>query len=76
LEYFFTERYCLYTKLHDGLYRANVHHPPWPLQKADATINKNSMLKHLKIDCENKLHLLFSEKVDAIIWDLEKVNLK
>jgi uncharacterized protein YqjF (DUF2071 family) len=35
LEYFLTERYCLYNLDHQGRpYGLDIHHPPWPLQAA------------------------------------------
>ena len=42
LDYFLTERYCLYT-VDDAfrLHRLEIHHPPWPLQAAEATIEVN-----------------------------------
>jgi uncharacterized protein YqjF (DUF2071 family) len=39
LEYFLTERYCLYHLDHQGApYRLEIHHPPWPLQTAHAQL--------------------------------------
>jgi uncharacterized protein YqjF (DUF2071 family) len=35
LEHFLVERYILYTEDEHQLYRARVHHQPYPLQKAD-----------------------------------------
>jgi hypothetical protein len=44
LEYFLTERYCLYTTMPNGeVYRGEIHHPPWPLQVAEAEIDVNTM---------------------------------
>ena len=34
--HFLTERYCLYAAHRGELYRAEIHHPPWPLQAAEA----------------------------------------
>jgi len=34
LEHFLTERYCLYAADGAGVFRADIHHPPWPLQRA------------------------------------------
>jgi len=49
LEQWLTERYCLYSKSRKGrLYRVDVHHHPWPLQKAEADIAHNSMTKPLE----------------------------
>src|SRR5215213_7254143 len=44
LEYFLTERYCLYHYDRAGKpYRVDIHHPPWPLRPAAATIMTNTM---------------------------------
>lgn len=34
LEFFLTERYCLYSASGESIYRARIHHPPWPLRQA------------------------------------------
>ena len=44
LEHFLTERYCLFTV--DRAFRAHrldIHHPPWPLQPAEAELTVNTM---------------------------------
>src|SRR5262249_11591624 len=43
LEHFLTERYCLYTKTPSHAYKLEIHHPPWPLQPAEAVITENTM---------------------------------
>ena len=44
IEYFLTERYCLYHHDHRGRpYRLEIHHRPWSLQLARATITINTM---------------------------------
>ena len=43
LEYFLTERYCLYAAAGDKIYRGEIHHPPWLLQPARAEIALNTM---------------------------------
>jgi uncharacterized protein YqjF (DUF2071 family) len=44
LDAWLTERYCLYTLGRRGeVCRAEIHHPRWPLQPAEAEINTNSM---------------------------------
>ena len=35
LEFFLTERYCLYTAAGGRIYRCRIHHEPWPLQRTD-----------------------------------------
>jgi uncharacterized protein YqjF (DUF2071 family) len=46
---FLSERYCLYAALGQRLYRATIHHVPWPLQDATAEIETNSMTGSLKL---------------------------
>ena len=73
LEYFLAERYCLYTLDRGRLYRADIHHPPWPLQPAEATIELNTMPPpgvELRGD-EPFLH--FSRRQDVLIWGLEQL---
>ena len=44
LDYFLTERYCLYTQDSSAhAYRVEIHHSPWELQPAEARISKNTM---------------------------------
>ena len=44
LEYFLTERYCLYHHDRAGIpYRLEIHHPPWSLQMAEAIVRKNTL---------------------------------
>jgi uncharacterized protein len=71
-DHFLTERYCLYT-LHEGaLYRAEIHHPPWPLQVAEAAVEENSMPPPgLELHGEPVCH--YSELQDVVIWRLERL---
>jgi uncharacterized protein len=70
LEHFLAERYCLYA-LDDGrLRRAEIHHPPWPLQPAEAELRRNTMPPHgVELEGEPLLH--FSSRQDVVIWALE-----
>ena len=46
LEAFLVERYCLYCQGPDRvLYRAKVHHQPWPLQEAAGQIDPVPLLR-------------------------------
>ena len=42
-DHWMTERYCLYTTSREQLYRAEIHHVPWPLQPATAEFSINTM---------------------------------
>src|SRR5579864_7721968 len=50
LEYFLTERYCLYAVDRGQVLRAYIHHKPWPLQDAEAEFYKNSMAEAAGIE--------------------------
>ena len=68
LEHFLTERYCLYAE-HDGnLFRAEIHHAPWPLQPARARIDLNTMPPLKVAESDPVLH--FSKRQDVVIWPL------
>ena len=70
LEHFLTERYCLYASDRGRLRRAEIHHPPWPLQPALAKIRRNTMLP-LGIEFPTTPPLLhFSRRQDVLIWSL------
>lgn len=70
LEHFLTERYCLYTLDGRGrLIRAEIHHPPWPLQAAEAEFPQNSMATAAGITlpaCQPLLH--FAKRQDVVVW--------
>lgn len=44
LEYFLAERYLLYTHSSETLFRGQVHHTPYPLQRAEAEITENTLV--------------------------------
>jgi uncharacterized protein YqjF (DUF2071 family) len=73
LEHFLTERYCLYTSGDAGaLHRADIHHPPWPLQEAKGEIELNTMPPDgLEVAGEPLLH--YSSRLDVLIWPLQRV---
>jgi hypothetical protein len=72
LEHFLTERYCLYTADEGQLYRAEIHHPPWPLQPAEAEIELNTIPPDgLHTFGETLFH--YAERQDVLIWELQAV---
>jgi uncharacterized protein YqjF (DUF2071 family) len=69
LEYFLTERYCLYTVEDGRVFRGEIHHPPWPLQPAEAEIAANTMPPPgIETSGEPLLH--FAGRQDVVIWSL------
>jgi uncharacterized protein YqjF (DUF2071 family) len=75
LEAFLTERYCLYTLVAGRLARMEIHHPPWPLQPADAVIAGNTIAQGLGLPGPPSQPLLhFSRRQDVVGWGLERVT--
>lgn len=74
LDYWFTERYCLYASRGSRIYRAEIHHAPWQLQKATATILTNTLTPAMSIalpDTEPLLH--FSRLQEVLVWNRERL---
>lgn len=70
LEHFLTERYCLYNvdRLGKG-YRLQIHHRPWPLQPATASIARNEMARANGIDLPNDAPLFhYAGRQDMVGW--------
>jgi uncharacterized protein YqjF (DUF2071 family) len=74
LEHFLTERYCLYTTRSDEVFRAEIHHPPWPLQPAEAEIRENTMPPPTLRLLDTRPLLHYSERQDVVIWGLERAG--
>ena len=76
LEYFLTERYCLFSRNRAGaLVRANIHHVPWPLEHAEAEIERNDLAAAIGIqlpDEEPVLH--YSRRLAVYVWPAEPVR--
>jgi uncharacterized protein YqjF (DUF2071 family) len=74
LEHWLTERYCLYARAPDGsIWRNDVHHQPWPLQSAVASIERNTLLKTHGIVVHEPPPLLhFARRLDVIVWNAER----
>jgi hypothetical protein len=73
LDHWLTERYCLYTVSQGTVYRAEIHHQPWPLQDAEAEFRTNSMASAGGIQLPALPPLLhFSKKLEVLIWPLKK----
>lgn len=71
IEHFLAERYCLYTADAKGcILRCEIHHPPWPLQLAEAKLQENTMAAAAGIaiaDLKPEL-LHFSRRQEVVVW--------
>jgi uncharacterized protein len=70
LEYFLTERYCLYNLSRSGQpYRLEIHHPRWKLQIARAELSRNTMAQASGVTLPSDPPLLhFAKRQDTLAW--------
>ena len=69
LEAFLTERYCLYTlDERRRVNRADIHHPPWPLQPAALELEVNTMGHQVGIELAGEPLLHLAARQDVVIW--------
>lgn len=73
IEYFLTERYCLYSEHRGEVYRSKIHHPPWPLQDAELTSLSSSMIECHGLPTPPGHPLLhYAEEIRVDIWPLKR----
>ncbi len=73
IEYFLTERYCLYTVDRGAVLRAYIHHAPWQLQDAIAEFEVNTVAKADGIELPAAKPLLhYSKFLEVLVWWPEK----
>jgi uncharacterized protein YqjF (DUF2071 family) len=70
LERWLTERYALFAARPDGtILHGDIHHAPWPLQPAHASIDANTMAAAAGIALPaTPPHLLFARRLDVVAW--------
>jgi len=70
IEYFLTERYCLYTVHQGTVRRAGIHHAPWQLQDAEAEFKVNTIPKADGLELpDTKPDLLhYSKFLEVLVW--------
>ena len=76
LEQWLVERYCLYSADGAGrIYRAEVHHAPWPLQRAEAEFERNWVAQAHRVFLPDTVPLLhFARRLDVLTWWVEEVT--
>jgi uncharacterized protein YqjF (DUF2071 family) len=75
IEFFLTERYCLYSHHRGQLYRSRIFHQPWPLQSATLDSYQSTMIESLGLEepvGEPLLH--YAESIGVDIWPLKRVR--
>lgn len=71
---FLTDRYCLYAWNRNRLYTSEIHHLPWPLQRAQVTVETNSMASVAGIEVdEGAAFAQFSRKLKVLFWAPERL---
>jgi len=74
LEFFLTERYCLYAYHRDRIYRSRIFHEPWPLQSATVDSFRSTMIQSLGVSQPDGKPLLhYAESIAVDIWPLRRV---
>ena len=76
LEHWLTERYCLYTVDRRGrIHRGEVHHDPWPLQRAEWDVETNGMAAAHGITLPDVAPLChFARRLDVVVWNPRRVE--
>lgn len=76
LDHWLIERYCLYSSNNGiNIYCGDIHHRPWPLQKAKIELVKNTLFTPFHFDLfEEKPIAHFSIGVDSLIWNIKKIR--
>jgi uncharacterized protein YqjF (DUF2071 family) len=75
LEQFLTERYALYASHPSGaLFKGNIHHLPWPLERAEAEFEINELPQaHGIVLPDTKPLLHYSRELVVYVWSLEQM---
>jgi hypothetical protein len=87
LEYFLTERYCLYAAApRNRILRGEIHHTPWQLQPAEAEFRDHSMIQ-AAMECgapatlslssprnTNVPLLHFARRQDVVVWNPQPIS--
>jgi len=74
LDEWLTERYCLYSADAKGrLYRCEILHRPWSLQRAEAQITINTMVRGITLPDEPPL-LHYADRLDVLTWYVTRLH--
>lgn len=76
IDYFLTERYCLYTQdSAANAYRVEIHHAPWKLQSADAQLAVNTMVDAAGLRLPSMAPLLhYARRQDVVTWSPRRLG--
>jgi uncharacterized protein YqjF (DUF2071 family) len=76
IDYWLTERYCLYAvDPAQRVRRAEIHHRPWSLQPAEVEIERDTMAQAAGLTLPAEpMRLAFSRRLDVVVWLPERVD--
>jgi uncharacterized protein YqjF (DUF2071 family) len=75
LDYWLSERYCLYAYHQGKTYRCEIVHPPWELHNAEADVAINTMAQSKGIEFLAERPLLHYSRVKEVLtWGLDDVD--
>jgi uncharacterized protein YqjF (DUF2071 family) len=76
LEFFLTERNCLFSTDRTGRpVRNNLHYVPWPLEEAEAEIERNDLAASIGLSLPNADPILhYSRRLAVYVWPREIVR--
>ena len=75
LQFFLTERYCLFSEHNGELYQSRIHHLPWQLHTATLDNHQSTMIEVLRIPEPTSAPILhYAEELSVDIWALHKVR--
>lgn len=75
-DHWLTERYCFFSADKRGnIYCGEIHHQPWPLQKVEIEICRNSLFTPFQFDLsEEKVIAHFSKGLDSLFWNIKRLD--
>lgn len=74
LDFFLTERYCLFSERQHTLYMARIHHSPWPLQSARLLSHASDLLPGIGLPNPPEPPLLhYADRQQVEVWPLKDV---
>jgi uncharacterized protein YqjF (DUF2071 family) len=76
LEWFLTERYCLYSADgRGGIYRGEIQHEQWPLQPAEAEFERDTMAEAAGMTLPEVPPLLhYAARQEVLVWPISRVE--
>ena len=73
LEHWLTERYCFFTTVSGKVFRTDIHHVPWPIQKAEAEISVSTVAGAAGVPLNGPPALVgYVKQQEVLVWPLRR----